>query len=970
MRELSSLDGGKPNKSAVKSLKRTELSGRGKADLRPLYAFGITLLLYIAAMLLYDKYPLGKNNILLSDLEAQYAPFLALMRSKIAELKNIPFEHRASYLSYSFKLGLGKNFAGTLGYYLASPFNLIYLLLDESQINTAVIFIMILKLCLSSGFMCLFLSQKTDNKKTLWPVLLGIMYAFSLYSQAFIFHIMWLDGYMLFPLILFFTEKFIKKQKYSGLIVSLLVLFVSNYYIAYMAGIACFLYLVIRLFIEKTDLKKAAGICVKYVLTAGFTALLTAVMLVPAGLDTIRNSEQISGSGSKEVISYSPITLIHMFILGEPGEFNDLMPSNYPFLFICLPVTMLMILYFLSPVFKGRERKAHAVCLLGVLLSTAVYPLDKAWHVFDDPNWFWHRQAFVFLPLFLVISLNVLLKIKDLAKKDLLKTMLIMYAFVVIDYTVGRIAGKSVPAMYNFCFITAYSALFAAFKVEKWPDQLHDMPRMIAPLLSVITCFELFFASPAMSTDIEPLTLNGGSAADYIVSLKAEKEFGDYANARCKYSGAFRADTEKTPDFTEKNYIEDGEALYGNYNGLSFFNSNSNKKMHRFIKQMGLPTNYNYFAAWHTVACPSIDSFFSIGSVSARKDISFYRLEQTDKYGTGLMFYANDNFLPLAFAADSKAYDFDFYRLEKETADKDFFVLQNDWYRSLFPDEFTEDFFVEISEDKIGTPRITNGAFFNSSDYVNNKDLIQTGSDTKAPDTGSMVDLLGLEKGVASELNANTTDIYRSNKNIPIVVEYEISAPSSDELYCAIAGGRLLDSTKIYVNGVKAYDFSSNTYYSQIFRLGSFRTGEKVTVTFICDEDKWSYLNIDFAAFDNGKFSEQLSKVDRTKVNLEQIIDGYARFNINNIGADETVITTIPAEDGWKLYIDGTPAEYKVYQNAFIAFDVPSGEHTAELVFTAPGLKTGALVSCAGVVLLAAFVLIEKRNSKVKEKQK
>jgi uncharacterized membrane protein YfhO len=65
-----------------------------------------------------------------------------------------------------------------------------------------------------------------------------------------------------------------------------------------------------------------------------------------------------------------------------------------------------------------------------VLLSTALYPLDKAWHVFDDPNWFWHRQAFVFIPLFLVVALKVLLKIKEIARKDIVKAMLIMYAFV------------------------------------------------------------------------------------------------------------------------------------------------------------------------------------------------------------------------------------------------------------------------------------------------------------------------------------------------------------------------------------------------------------------------------------------------------------------------------------------------------------------------------------------------------------
>ena len=975
MKELSSLNGGTSRKTAGAPRQKTVLKKGDKPDLRPAFAFLTVFVIYVFAMVVNSKYPLGTNSFLISDLEAQYAPFLALMRNKITGLGSIPNDNLLSYLSYSFELGLGKNFIGTFGYYLASPFNLLYLLLDGTQIDAAVLLIVVLKLSFSSAFMCLFTGLRSGNKKSLWPVLLGIMYAFSLYSQAFMFHIMWLDGYMLLPLILFFTEKFIKEQKYAGLILSLLLLFVSNYYIAYMAGIACFLYLCIRMFSEKTDLKKALGICVRYVLTAGFTALMTAVMLIPVGLDTIRSADRTVPDGAESMITYSPLTLIHMMVMGEKEDFDYLMSANYPFLFICIPVVILMLIYFISPVFKGRERKVHAFCLLGVLLSTALYPLDKAWHVFDDPNWFWHRQAFVFLPLFLVISQKVLLRIKEVARKDIAKAMLVMYLFVIIDFSIGRASGKSDAVLFNLCLITAYSGLFAGYGIEKWPEQLHDMPRMISPLLSVLVCFELAFAGPMMTSSLETITVNPGLAGDYIVSLNAEKEFGAYADLRCGSNGAFRAETEKLTDYTDKHYVEVGEAFYGDYHGMSFFNSNSNKSMHHFMKQLGLQTNYNYFAVWHTFVCPSVDSFFSIGSVSSRNELPFYRFEKEDSYGTGLKFYANDDCLPLAFAADGSAHDFDFYRLEKDAGEKDYFSFQNDWYRSLFPLEFTDDFFVEYGEDVTGEPVIRNGVFFNSSEYVSNKELLKEQNRSESGEAGESgqnvnTDPLGLENTVAGELKANMTEIYRTNKNIPIAVEYEFKAPSDKELYCTLATGTIADGTEIYVNGIKAYEFSSYTYFSQMFRLGRFNEGDDVKVTFLSDNDEWSYLNIRFAGFDNERFSEQIARVNRDKVKTDTVYDGYARFSIKDLVPGETVITTIPAEDGWQLYIDGSPAEYRVYQDAFISFDAPAGSHTAELVFTAPGLKEGAMVSCAGIVLLAAFVFIDKNLSKKKAKQK
>ncbi|PWJ69672.1 putative membrane protein YfhO [Ruminococcaceae bacterium R-25] len=970
MKELSSLEGKSAKKKTDKpALKNTSKSGTA-SDLRPLYAFLATLVLYVAAMLLCNKYPLGEYSFLQSDLKAQYAPFLALFRSKLTEIGTVPQGHLLSYISYSFKLGLGKNFLGTFGYYLASPFNLIYLLIDESQIDVAVLTIVILKLSLASCFMCKFLGSRTDDRKTLWPVLLGVMYAFSLYSQVYIFQIMWLDGFMLLPLILYFTEKFIKKQNYLGLVISLLVLFISNYYIAYMAGIACFLYLMIRLFAEKIQLKKAVCILVRYALAAGFTALITAVLLVPVGLDTIRNADQTVSSRGSDVLTFSPLTFLHLVIIGDPRDFSDVLPCNFPFLFICLPVTLLLLLYFISPVFKGRERKIHAFCVLGAVLSTLVYPIDKAWQVFDDPNWFWHRHAFVFLPLFLIISMKVLFKIKELARKDIIKSVLVIYAFVIIAYTFGDMKGHSDAVVYNVLLATAYGLFIMGHGVENWHEQLKDMPKLLSPLMSLVVVFELIFAGPMLNNGIETMTLFGGSAEEYSDSIVTEQEFGKYAKARGNITGAFRAEKERVSDYTTKFFVEEGEAFYGNYNGLSFFNSNSNKKMQRFIKQLGMPTNYNYFAVGHSFACPSIDGFFSIGSISTRRDLSFYRMEAKDPENTELYFYANDDVLPLAFAADNGAMAFDFYKLEKDAKEKNYYAFQNEWYRSMFPEAFSEDFFKDIDADVTGEPKITNGVAFNLNNYMTREEFLnKENPDEKKDESKGSVDPLGLEYSVEDELKDNITTLQRTNEKLPIAIEYEFKAPSTDEIYGSIVSGRILDYTEVYVNGIRITDFSSNTYYSQIFRIGSFAEGETVKVSFLCKDSSWSYLNVRFATFDYASFCEQFAKIDRTKVSADLVSDGYAKFSVKNVDPDETIITTIPAEDGWQLYIDGQPASYKVYQNAFIAFDAPSGDHTAELVFTAPGLKAGAIVSCAGIVLLAAFVFIDKKLSKMKEKQ-
>ena len=130
MKEISSLKGGSAQKKAfTPSLKHTNTESK-KTDLHPLCAGLITFILFVLALISFQKYPFAEDAFLISDLEAQYAPFLALLRNKILELGTVPKEQLLSYLTYSFQLGLGKNFAGTVGYYLASPLNMIYLFID------------------------------------------------------------------------------------------------------------------------------------------------------------------------------------------------------------------------------------------------------------------------------------------------------------------------------------------------------------------------------------------------------------------------------------------------------------------------------------------------------------------------------------------------------------------------------------------------------------------------------------------------------------------------------------------------------------------------------------------------------------------------------------------------------------------------------------------------------------------------
>lgn len=973
MKELDTLGQGKKPSTARNKTKEPALAlkSRNKPDMRPLLSFFLALALYIFTAVICNKYPTGQYSFILSDLKAQYAPFLALNRSRILSLAGGGSEHLISNLTYSFQLGLGKNFMGTFGYYMASPLNLIYLLFDPSQVDLVVILLVILKFSFGSAFMTLFLGTRASDPKTKWPVLLGLAYAFSLYAQAFAFQIMWLDGYMLLPLLLYFAEKFITRRRYAGIIFTLLVLFVANYYISYMVGIFSFLYLVVRLIELKTDIKKAVGTAVRYVLAAGFTGMCTAVLILPVGIDTIVNSDKTKESSSPDLVMYSPLTLLKMFLMGEPKEFGDVLPANYPFLFMSLMVTLLVIVYITSKVFNGREKIIHILCLAGVLLSTGFYYLDKAWQVFDDPNWFAHRHAFVFLPVFLVITLRVLERATEIPFKDVTRAAVIVGSALVIVYAVGAFKDQDKIFIYNLVFIVVYALMIAGYGIKKWPDQFRDVPQIISPMLAIIVGFELVFAGPMLTSQIESFTMFSGDAREYISSIHAVEEFGRKAAQQNAELGAARAETEHISGYYPLYYTEEGEQIYGNFRNVSFFNSNSNKRMHHFLKQLGYPVNYNYFAVAYDQVIPSNDAFLSVGSVASRREISFYEKTGTDSYENTLDFYKAGKTLPIAFAAAASADKFDFYKLEKTADNKNYLAFQNEWYSSMFPESFTKDFFVTFEDGVIPEPVITNGISYDKNGYRSRAEVIreereekgtESTSDTSESNASSVSydDPIGFEGNVSKELNKRLKMIYRQNSKLPIRVEYKFKAPVSSEIYCNLSTARILSDTNVFVNGIMVNMFESNCYYSQIFRIGSFKEGEDVTVTILSDEDDWSYIDMKFGYFDYELFEKQMETVDLTKVRTEVLEDGYAKFAVNGLGSDEMVITTIPAESGWTMTIDGLPAELGKYQDAFLSFKCPEGSHTVELSFTAPGLKAGAAVSCAGIVCLAVFVVIDR----------
>jgi uncharacterized membrane protein YfhO len=74
-----------------------------------------------------------------------------------------------------------------------------------------------------------------------------------------------------------------------------------------------------------------------------------------------------------------------------------------------------------------------------------------------------------------------------------------------------------------------------------------------------------------------------------------------------------------------------------------------------------------------------------------------------------------------------------------------------------------------------------------------------------------------------------------------------------------------------------------------------------------------------------------------------------------------TVLTTLPYDEGWKLYVDGEPVEYTKALGALIAFEIEgSGEHTVRLKYAPKTFTLGLTISILSTALFVLIIIIEK----------
>lgn len=177
----------------------------------------------------------------------------------------------------------------------------------------------------------------------------------------------------------------------------------------------------------------------------------------------------------------------------------------------------------------------------------------------------------------------------------------------------------------------------------------------------------------------------------------------------------------------------------------------------------------------------------------------------------------------------------------------------------------------------------------------------------------------------------------------------------SDNINSIIIDGRLYtrNENNVYID--ESFDYFTSISLSES-KVIHFNGINSVYVAFNNEFDNDLYIY--------SVNEDKLNELNRTLVDNMVYINEFKENKINayvNSG-EGTIFTSIPYDEGWKVYIDGKKVNTFEIGNALLGFDVTEGEHNIELKYEIPCFKIGCAISISSLGCVVIYYLLKKKK--------
>lgn len=577
-------------------------------------AFIIPVTIMILIYIIRDIYPFGTNCYLRSDMYHQYAPFYQELYYK---LKN------GGSLTYSWDIGMGINFTALYAYYLASPVNFLLRFLPENHMIEIMSILIITKIGLSGASFAYYISRHFKTKH-ISVAAFAIFYSLSSYLAAYSWNIMWLDCMVLLPIIILGLERLVKENKCFLYCISLGLCIYSNYYIAIMICIFCFLYFWVVLFSEKPEHdnnyygKRIFHFILYSLLAGGFAACL----ILP-----VFNALQMTASGDMEFPEtlsryFSVIYMLSRSMMNVPTAIFE---AHDPNLYSTVGIFLLLPLYWMNKFVNPKEKIGKTLLFVFFIISFNMNIPNFIWHGLHFPNSLPCRESFIYIFLTLVMSYEAFKGLKTYTNKQIYGTFGGVVALILLieQFRINDTYDFSIIYM-SLAFVALYLLLIVVYRSNSY------QVNYIVYLLFVVTIAEA-------TINTEETAISTTDRTSYVIDNTEITSLLDQVSAKDSSFYRIEKDERRTKN----------DAAWHQYMGVSTFSSTASAPLTDYLGLLGFEKSTNAYAFYGNT--PLTASLLSVkymfyNTLQKESDMSTLFAQNGDRY-----LYQNTYTLPLGF---------------------------------------------------------------------------------------------------------------------------------------------------------------------------------------------------------------------------------------------------------------------------------------------------------------------------------
>ena len=921
-------------------------------------AFAVPVLVMYIAYAIFKVSPWGDNSVLVLDLNGQYVYYFESIRDAFWGDESI---------FYNWSRNLSGGYAGVIGYYLASPFTLIPILLPRTMLLGSLQIMILTKIGLASVTMSYYL-QKSKNMKALPATVFGSLYALCAYGVIQAMDPMWLDGVYLLPLVILGVEYMVDDGRKLNLIIPLAMIFVFNFYIGYIVGIFTVIYFLFYVMSGRNEKKKWKSdeylkVFGRFGICGAVALMLSAFMLLMVYNALKLGKFDFTEPDFSFKAQFNPLDFFPQLL---PAQYDTVNVEGLPEIYCGVLTVVMLPLFYLSNKISVRKKIGYTAILLVLFLCMLIRPIDMVWHGFQMPNWLPFRYSFTFSFTLVVMGAMAYKSIKDIKPSAIGGSAFVVVCFLAVAASRNSEHITTVEIIIAGVFAAAYIGVVFLFRNKE------KSLAVIAPVILMAVCSGEQLYNCYTTFTGEDGNLVYSKAGPYYNFINNGRAVIDQLN-EYNYDQGNENDGFYRADKTFHRTVNDAGAM--GMRGVSHSSSVMNAKILKFLEALGFSSSsyYSRFDGDTPITDSvlgikySLDKIILDDSSAERKTnevyepIFSYNYKNEDDKDTRIDVFKNPYALSLGYMADE-----DIMHINALGNDNTF-NSQNIMFSTI--SGHTD---VDLEQ----------GIFSSYYEYfkpmnVNPDDFVY--------------DPAIIEESTYPSSNPDRAQrMYTAKGDGDPVVNMHITPDNNDSIYFYFqtenqkAVNLWLSTEKgedgNYINHKFVGSYFENHDYHTV-DLGRFEPGKEFELRMTVANEYTIVNNFLFYQFDEELFKQDIEKLKTQQWNITEFDGDYIKGDIT-AEEGQMMLTSIPFEDGWKIKVDGETLDFidkdaerdafnseaqcaTVFMQALIGMKLTPGQHTIEMSYTPPGLIPGLGLLFAGLACVVLIYRYDKKNNKI-----